>query len=535
VHNACPTVVTMTHMLRTTVGVLAACAALAAVRLPAQSSPPFDVLIRNGRVMDGSGNPWLRADIGIHADRIVFVGKASGTQARRIIDAGDRLVTPGFIDVHSHAAEGLLRSELRQGQPLLAQGVTTIVANPDGGGSVDLAAQRERLERGGVGPNVALLIGHGSVRTAVMGSANRPPTPEELDRMRALVRRGMQQGAFGLSSGLFYTPGSYARTDEVVALATVAAESGGLYTSHIRDEGDYSVGVAAAVAEVIRVAEEAHLIGIVTHMKALGPDNWGRAAMLTAMIDTARSRGVEVFADQYAYDASSTSLRAALLPGGVPVPAVEDAAMRAEVEPMVRENLRRRGGAAAIAIASYRPDVSVEGKTLAQIAEQRGVPPERAALDLLARGNASIVSFNMSERDIEHIMRQPFTMTSSDGALGLMTEGQPHPRDYGAFARKLSVYVRERQIIGVEAAIRSMTSLPASVFGITDRGCIREGAFADLAIFDPAAVRDRATYTAPHQLAEGMRYVLVNGVVVIDEGRFTAELPGRVLSKLVSR
>jgi N-acyl-D-amino-acid deacylase len=441
------------------------------------------------------------------------------------------LVTPGFIDVHSHAAEGLVHPELRQGRPLLAQGITTIVANPDGGGNVDLAVQREKLEAGGIGPNVALLIGHGAVRTAVMGAVSRAPSADELERMRGLVRRGMQQGAYGLSSGLFYTPGSYARTEEVIALAAVAAEFDGLYSSHIRDEGDYGVGVAAAVAEVIRVAEEAHLIGIVTHMKALGPANWGAAAALTAMIESARDRGVEVFADQYPYDASSTSLRAALLPGGVPVPAAGDAAMRAEVEPIVRENLRRRGGPSAIAIASYRPEPSLEGKTLAQIADARAVAPERAALDLLARGNASIVSFNMAERDIEQIMRQPFTMTSSDGGLALPTEGQPHPRDYGAFARKLSVYVRERKIIALESAIRSMTSLPAAVFGLKERGVIREGAAADLAIFDPAAVRDRATYTAPHQLAEGMAYVLVNGVVVVDHGTFTDALPGRVLRK----
>ncbi|MEO8078080.1 MAG: D-aminoacylase [Acidobacteriota bacterium] len=518
-------------MFRIAASAIPVCAVLAATLSQTQPPASFDVLIRNGRVMDGSGNPWLRADVGIRGDRIVYVGRAPAAQAGTIIDAADRLVTPGFIDVHSHAAEGLVRPELRQGQPLLAQGVTTIVANPDGGGSVDLARQRGRLEHDGLGPNVALLIGHGSVRRAVMGEANRAPTAGELDRMRALVKEGMDQGAFGLSSGLFYTPGSYARTDEVVALAAVAAQYGGVYTSHIRDEGDYNIGVEAAVAEVIRVAEEAQLIGIVTHMKALGPDNWGRAGALTAMIDAARSRGVQVFADQYAYDASSTSLRAALLPGGVPVPVQGDAAMRAEVEPGVRENLRRRGGAASIAIAFYRPNPALEGKTLAEIAEARGVPAERAALDLMAAGNASIVSFNMAERDIEQIMRQPYTMTSSDGGLVLPSEGRPHPRDYGAFARKLSVYVRERKTIPLESAIRSMTSLPAAVFGLRDRGVIREGAIADIAIFDPAAVRDRATYTAPHQLAEGMTSVLVNGVVVIADGAFTAALPGKVLRR----
>jgi N-acyl-D-amino-acid deacylase len=518
-------------MLRSIAGLILTAVGLVAASQPAQPSQAFDVLIRNGRVMDGTGSPAFRADIGIRGDRIVFVGDLAGAQAKTAIDAGGRLVVPGFIDVHSHAAEGLVRPQLRQGQPLLAQGVTTIVANPDGGGGVDLAAQREKLTNGGLGPNVALLIGHGSVRGAVMGAANRAPTPDELEQMKALVRRGMAQGAFGLSSGLFYTPGSFARTEEVIALAAVAGESGGLYTSHIRDEGDYNIGVVAAVREVIRIAEEAHVTGIVSHMKALGPDSWGLSFALSKLIDDARARGAKVFADQYAYEASSTSLRAALLPGGAALPGAGDDPKRGEIEALVRENLRRRGGAAAILIAFYKPDTSIEGKTLAEIASARATPPERAALDLMARGGASIVSFNMSERDIEQIMRQPYTMTSSDGGLVPPGEGRPHPRDYGAFARKLARYVRERKTLTLESAIRSMTGLPASVFGLKDRGAIREGAVADIAVFDPAVVRDRATYTDPHQLAEGMAFVLVNGVVVIDRGKFTDALPGRVLSK----
>ena len=518
-------------MLRTPFWLVFAALTVVSPYAPAQPSASFDVLIRNGRVMDGGGNPWLRRDIGIRADRIAAVGRLGGATARVTIDAADRLVTPGFIDVHSHAVEGLVRPELRQGLPLVAQGVTTIVGNPDGGGSVDLAAQRERLESGGIGPNVALLIGHGAVRGAVLGQVNRAPTADELQRMRDLVRRGMEQGAFGLSSGLFYTPGSFAKTEEVISLAAVAGEFGGLYTSHVRDEGDYGIGVVASVDEVIRIAEEARVIGIVTHMKALGPDSWGLASTMIQHVDNARARGVQVFADQYAYEASSTSLRAALLPGGVPVPAADDAAMRAEVEPMVRENIRRRGGAAAIVLAAYAPERALEGRSLAQIAEARSLPPERAALDLLARGNASIVSFNMTDRDIEAIMRQPYTMTSSDGGLVAMNEGKPHPRNYGAFARKLAVYVRERGTIPLESAIRSMTSLPAAVFGITDRGVIREGAFADLAVFDPAKVRDRATYADPHQLADGMSYVFVNGVAVVNDGTFTNATPGRVLRK----
>jgi len=518
-------------MLRNAFSLVFAAFALASAAAPTQPSNPFDVVIRNGRVMDGSGNPWLRSDIGIRGDRIAAVGRLAGAKAPLIIDAADRLVTPGFIDVHSHALEGLTRPELRQGLPLLAQGVTTIVGNPDGGGSIDLAAQRGRLEAGGIGLNVALLIGHGAVRTAVMGSENRAPKSDELQRMRDLVRRGMEQGAFGLSSGLFYIPGSYAKTEEVISLAAVAGEFGGLYTSHVRDEGDYGAGVVASVDEVIRIAEEADIIGIVTHMKALGPDSWGLAATMIQHIDAARARGVQVLADQYAYDASSTSLRAALLPGGVPIPGPDDGALRAEVEPTVKENIRRRGGAAAIVIASYGPDHALEGRSLSQIAESRNVAPERAALDLLARGNASIVSFNMTDRDIDAIMRQPWTMTSSDGGLVAMNEGKPHPRNYGAFARKLAIYVRERGTVSLESAIRSMTTLPAAVFGLKDRGTIREGAFADIAVFDPDKVRDRATYADPHQLAEGMSYVLVNGVVVVRDGTFTNATPGRVLRK----
>ena len=496
----------------------------------------FDLIIINGRVMDGSGNPWFRADIGIANGRIAALGRLDRTKAARVIDAADRYVTPGFIDVHTHAGPGLAREGLRQAQPLLAQGVTTIVANPDGGGPIDLAKQRADLERGGTGVNVLLLIGHGSVRSAVMGSVNRKPSEDEMGRMEQLVRAGMRDGAYGLSSGLYYVPGSFATTDEVIALARVAGESGGLYTSHIRDEGNYNVGVVASVQEVIRVAEEAGVIGIVTHMKALGPDSWGLSVACTTRIDQARARGVQVFADQYPYEASSTSLVAALLPGqeggrDALVKRLADPAMRIQLAAVVRENFRRRGGPASLVIAFYTPDRTLEGKSVAEVAAARGTPPEETVLDLVTRGDASIVSFNMSEADIAHIMRQPYTMTSSDGDLVPMGSGRPHPRNNGAFARKLAVYVRERGVVSLESAIRSATSLSATVFGLSDRGVIRPGAWADLAIFDLKEVRDRATYVEPHQLATGMTWVLVNGQIAVEDGKFTGALAGRVVRK----
>jgi N-acyl-D-amino-acid deacylase len=517
--------------------VAAGAAGLAGPAQP-EAGGPFDLLILRGRVLDGGGNPWVGLDIGIRGGRIVALGRLGGRTAARVIDAGGRVVAPGFIDVHSHAAEGLRRDALREARPLLAQGITTIVANPDGGGPVDLAAQRRELERG-VGVNVALLVGHGSVRRAVMGMADRRPTAEELARMEALVRRGVREGAFGLSSGLFYAPGSYAETAELVALARAAAEEGApLYTSHIRDEGDYSVGLLAAVDEVVRIAEEARVRGIVSHMKALGPASWGLSLAALLRIDGARARGVEVFADQYPYEASSTSLSGALVPRWAQAGGAEalrrrlaDPPTRARLLEEIRENIRRRGGAASLVIASFAADRTLEGQSLEAIAARRGEASETAALDLVERGDASVVSFNMSETDIELIMRRPYTMTSSDGGLVAPGEGRPHPRNNGAFARKLARYVRERSVVPLEFAVRSMTSLPALVFGIRDRGVVREGAWADLVVFDPAAVVDRATYEDPHRLAEGMHYVVVNGRLAIDAGAFTGVLAGRVLAR----
>ena len=496
----------------------------------------FDIVIRGGRVLDGTGNPWYYADVGITGDRIVAVGNLAGAAARRTIDATGLYVAPGFIDAHTHAGDGLARPELSHARPLLAQGITTAILNPDGQGPVDLAAQRTTLERNGIGVNAALLIGHGSVRQAVLGMDDRAPTAAELDRMRALVRAGMEAGAFGLSSGPYYAPGSYATTDELVALAKIAAEYGGAYTSHIRDEADYSVGLMAALDEVIAVAREARLPSVATHLKALGPRVWGFGPALAERIERARAGGLEVFADQYPYTASATGLTAALVPrwaqaGGSDslLARLADPTTRARIRAEMVENLARRGGAVRLQFRTHDADPSIEGRTLAAVAEDRGQDPVDAAFAIIEAGGAGVVSFNMDDGDVEFLMQQPWMMTASDGDLVPPDRGVPHPRLYGTFPRKLGVYGRDRGIVDLGAAVRSMTTLPATVFRIAERGEVRPGMFADVVVFDLALLRDRATYAAPHQLSEGMIYVLVNGRPVIDGGTFTGNVAGRVL------
>jgi N-acyl-D-aspartate/D-glutamate deacylase len=501
-----------------------------------QAQEPFDLLIRGGRLLDGSGNPWRFADVGVRGDRVTAVGDLTGAPATRVIEARGRYVSPGFIDVHSHAAEGLTTASLSGAHPILAQGITTVLVNPDGGGPVDLAAQRRSFTHG-LGLNVALLVGHAAVRRAVLGMSDRAPTAAELERMKALVRAGMEAGAFGLSSGPYYAPGSFSKTDELVELARVIAPYGGTYTSHVRDEADYTVGVVAAVDEVIQVAREAGIRGVVSHIKALGPHVWGYSMALAQRIERARSEGVEVFADQYPYEASATGLGASLLPrwaeaGG------RDSLLRRLNDPTVRgrlvadmlANLDRRGGADRLQFRRYPADPSIEGTTLASVAAARGQSAVDAAIELIKGGEAGVVSFNMHPDDVRFLMRQPWVMTCTDGDLVPMGEGVPHPRSYGAFPRKLRKYVVEEGLLDLGDAIRSMTSLPAAVFRLQDRGTIREGAVADLLVFDLERVRDVSTFQQPHQLADGMAYVVVNGQVAIDDARATGVKAGRVLS-----
>ena len=492
--------------------------------------PDYDTIIRNAEVHDGTGAPPITADVAIRAGHIARIGALTGAIAGLEIDASGLILAPGFIDVHSHAGGALATPELASGEPLLRQGITTIFANPDGGGPIDMVRQREALEASGPGVNVAQLIPHGSVRREVMGMANRHADPAEVLAMEGLVQAGMDAGAFGLSSGLFYTPGSYADLSEVVSLAAVVGRRG-VYTSHIRDESDYSIGLLAAIDEVIQVARGAGTRGIVTHIKALGPHVWGYSAQAIAQIEAARAQGVDVWADQYPYEASATSLTAL-----VSRPLLSGDSLRIRLAEQhdllyadITENLERRGGADRIQFRRFAPDPSIEGATLAEVAALRALDPVETAMQLMAAGNAGIVSHNMAASDVEAFMARPWVMTSSDGGLVAMGEGVPHPRNYGSFPRKLALYVRERGIIDLPAAIRSMTGLPADVMNVTSRGYVREGLVADLVLFDPAAIGDAATYTEPHQLSRGIVHVLVNGEAAIWAGELAKERFGKVL------
>jgi len=507
-----------------------------------QEPPPlqqqYDVVIRNGKVFDGMGNPWRLVDLALQGDRIAAVGDLSEAKGRTEIDAKGLFVAPGFIDTHTHAGGGLVTPELSHAQPLLAQGLTMVLVNPDGRSPLDLVAQREDLLRDGLGVNVGQMVGHGSLRQEVIGMEDRLATPEELEEMKSLLRAGLEEGAWGFSAGPFYTPGSYSDTNEHVELGKVAADFDVPYQSHIRDESDYTVGVIAAVEEVITVAREAGIPGVFTHAKVLGPNVWGFAQAIVHRIEKARAEGVEMWADQYPYPASATGLSAALLPRWSQVGGrdslqarFDNPATLARIRTEMVKNLARRGGPERIQFQRHRPDPAIEGRLLSEVAEERGVDPIDLSIDLLREGSPGIVSFNMHDEDIATFMTQPWTMTASDGSLERWMVGVPHPRAYGAFPRKLRHYALDEGIVDLSFAIRSMTSLPAQVYRIPDRGVIKEGMAADVVVFDGEALRDRATFTEPHQLSEGMVHVFVNGEAAIRNGEFTGALPGRVLLK----
>lgn len=493
---------------------------------------PVDVLIRGGTVFDGTGTPGRRADVGVRGDRIVFVGDAATarTRARRSIDAAGLMVAPGFIDPHTHTLEDLSSPARRVNAPYLMQGVTTVITNNDGGGTTDIGATLAAWTRDGIGTNAAVYVGQGSVRRQVMAMSSSAPSAAQLDSMRKIVARAMAEGALGLSSGLYYAPGSYASTDEVIELARVAARSGGIYDSHLRDEGSYTIGLIGAINEIIRIGREARIPVHVSHIKALGADVWGQADTVIALINAARAAGQEVTADQYPYLASGSSVGASLLPrwseaGGRDSlrARAADSTIRARLVTEMARNLVRRGGAASLLITGGR-DSAIRGKTLAQVADAWHAAPIEAALKIVLAGDASVASFNMKDADVQRFMVQPWVMTGSDGSSG-------HPRKYGTFPRKIRQYVLEKKLLTMEQAVHASSALTAEALRLRDRGVLAPGKVADVIVFDPKTIADRATYESPELLAVGMRYVLVNGRMAVEGGRVTGVLAGKAVRR----
>jgi N-acyl-D-amino-acid deacylase len=505
---------------------------------PRSSQEGFDVLVRGGTVVDGTGAPGRRADVGIRQGRIAAVGDLATASAATVVEAAGLVVAPGFIDVHTHADDLAVHPEAGH---FARMGVTTVVAGNCGGSPVDVGGAFAKIRQTGVAVNFASFVGHNSVREAVMGTARRAPTAGELAKMEALVATAMADGAVGFSTGLQYVPGTYAAKDEIVALARVAAKSGGVYASHMRNEG---TEIEAAVAEALAIGDEAGIAVQVSHLKIDAPSRWGASEKALAMIDAARGRGMRVIADQYLYDAASSNLGIRFpswaLEGGQPeiVKRLDDAATWAKIKEEMRRLIRERGieNYSFARIANYPADPSLNGLTIPEVAQKlKGGRDLDAQFEtmrhMLRAGGASMVYQFMSEDDITRILRHPQVAIASDSGLNVVGRGVPHPRGYGNAVRALGRYVREMKVISLEEAVRKMTSLPADQFGFADRGRIAVGQAADLVVFDAATVADRATYDSPHQYPDGVAHVLVNGVTVVTKGEQTAARQGQVIAK----
>jgi N-acyl-D-amino-acid deacylase len=508
--------------------------------LPGAQTVPYDLVIRNARILDGTGSPWFLAAIAIRGDAIARIAPAIDQPATETIDARGQIVSPGFIDIHTHARRGIF--EVPTADNYVRQGVTTVIEGPDGSSPMPFGAFLAKLASTPRSVNVGSFVGQGSIREAVVGSANRAATADERAKMRAMVEQAMKEGAFGLSTGLFYVPGAFTPTDEVVELAAAAGRLGGIHISHMRDEASR---VAESVKETIAIGENGHLPTQVTHHKIIGKPNWGKSAETLGLIDAARARGVDATIDQYPYTASSTSIQSALLPawaleGGrtEQLAKLKDAATRARIRSdTIRLITTERGGGDPrnVAIASCQWDPALAGKTLADVAARRGLPATvegaaDATLWIVEQGGCQGIFHAIDEADLERILRHPATMIASDGEIPIFGRASPHPRSYGTFARVLGVYVRERKAITLADAVRRMSAFPAQRLGLQDRGLLRPGMQADLVVFDPDRVRDTATFDRPHQYAEGFSLVVTNGQIVYRDGKMTAARPGVVLS-----
>lgn len=499
----------------------------------------FDLLILNGKIYDSQRQSFYESNIGVIGDKIAAIGDLSHAEALRTIDASGHIVSPGFIDVHAHI-ESIMR--LPQAESFVKQGVTTVLAGPDGRGPSNMAEFLNRLDGFDLGINTAWLIGHNSLRRAVMGSVNREPSSEELQKMISLIDHAMDHGAYGISTGLKYVPGAYSKVDEVIALSRAASNKGGIYTSHLREEG---LGLIDGVKEAIVISREANIPVVLTHHKAIGRPMWGASVQTLAMVDSARALGLDIMMDQYPYTASATGL-SVLIPawaraGGYEefVKRVEDPETRKKIHAEIMYNIEYdRGGndleVVQFANVKWKPDLN--GRTLKDWVLERGLEPTFAnGADLVIEGQlnggASCVYHAIFEEDVQRIMQHPLAMVASDGGLVEPGVGHPHPRSYGTFPRVLGHYVREKEVLSLELALRKMTSLPAERLGLKDRGILKEGMKADITIFNPETVKDLGTFGAPHQYPAGIPYVLVNGEITVDQGKLTEKRGGLVLRK----
>lgn len=494
----------------------------------------YDLVLRGGRVGDGTGNPAFFADVAVKEGRIVNVGKVNGS-AEREVDASGRIVCPGFIDVHTHAEEV---DELPLAENFVRMGVTTIVLGNCGSSVVDVGGFFKGLEATNTSVNVATLIGHGSVRSRVMGgSFMRPPTGEELGQMKELVEKAMKDGAVGLSTGLIYLPGTFAKTEEIIELAKVAAAHDGIYASHMRSESDE---IFDALNELFRIAREAKIRAEISHIKLSGKQSWGQHEKVIEVIERARAEGLDITQDQYAYTASSTGI-SQLIPehareGGKFKERIADPEQKAKIVAEMKEKLRKgkRADYSYAMIADYKTNRALNGLDIVEATRKtRGSDAVDDQIELLLEiqknGGASGVFHGINEDDLREFLRHPNTLIASDSGVRKWQEGVPHPRGYGNNARVLGRYVRESKVLRLEDAIRRMTSLPASTFRLRERGLVREGHWADIVVFDPDKVRDNATFKEPHQYATGFDHVFVNGVEVIANDKHTEARPGRVL------
>lgn len=496
----------------------------------AQPALPPGYVIRGATVYDGTGRP------GVVADLVIVSGKLATESPRGavVIDGTGLAVCPGFIDLHTHCDNGLQTRTGRANSNYVRQGCTTVVTGNCGSGPTDAAKYFSTLTASGTGTNVAHLAPHNSIRQSVMGNADRPPTAEELVKMQELVGKAMAAGTFGLSTGLIYTPGTYAKTEEIIALAGVVGKAGGLYASHIRDE---SGGLLTAVEEAIRIGKLGGCRVHVSHIKASGKSAWGQSNDAVRLIEAAQAVGQKVTADQYPYTASSTALKATLVPTrwrtgteAEYVARLKDPTTGPKVRADVERALKARNDGAAVQIARYSKRKDWQGKTLAAIAKAEGKLAVDIVMEIETNGGAGVVNFSMNEEDVRVYMRRPWVATASDGSVHSPNDTVPHPRSYGTFPRKISRYAFGDGVVSLEAAIRSGTGLPADILGLSDRGYLKPGQAADVLVFDPKEYRDTATYDKPHQYPTGVRWVFVNGRPAVVDGKYDSTvLAGKVL------